>query len=1066
MTPDSSNADLPGEISNTGKIVVKKRIAKIEKTNSTQQFDRDSNRMNGRMMQRKKKGRLYSLGGNDPPKRAVRGRLDRLKTVGTFDLGSDTGLDEVMAKLNEQPIETIDEHVKPERERARTRRMSANALLVCNENEAGTSSIGLQQQQHQQLMQHRTSITPGPCRREIHKSGFAKRIANQKHQTIGSASSSPASRRFHSSSASISTSNSQLNMPIQHSADDCSEKQKQFNEQPKKSRSSSTSVIQHDNDRRYSSSTQLGAVYRKSPNKHLPASNFVKKTDYNQRVNSSCVSNVMDDDIEKITTQLAEEPDEEIGEIVYKPRKPVLRKSKRIVRTDSELFDEDQLEQAAQQTTTRAQIHNQPSPTTAINRSEKTDKISRSAEMQPSTSIACQSSPADGIVKRAAYNDGIRKNSSDLDESCTPGDVLKSTTTNSSRNISIDEVNTVFSDSTTDLERMERDYRELARSTLQREYKSDGDTLDEIGKRRNDFQNWKNQSFETNFELCCQQSSADATTEYNDQNPLNPDHQMPSANQNSNELEKQNDMMTKLNHMLNNTEFFKRIDQDRMAGKFSPSSHSSEYGGIDNNNKNINLTDILTTYSQPDYNSSKENVSSLHGDGYTSSAIISPIKSIENASQMDTNINASKPPQSILCHRRPSKLDITKNKPAPDTTDDTDTDNTTDSKDGKLLSLFEKRLRKFKKINKLLKSKRFSGLSDKHKTKSVEAATTPSATGNVKTVLSAPAPAPTPIANKPMNPIVGGASTSGSGGRTNAISDISSKFFRSRFSPGKSSTSDSKNSVYSSKMSLFSAIAHKSSILSKSNASSYSNNELNSMRTNSKTTLNEISKSNSEINNYKTSSPMRFSIKRSSKKTKPNSSACIYTDQQQRPHSPLSEEFYNKTGSVRLSAIELYQKFQLEDFVGLYKQEPITLIDPYEYRKSTSRAKNARLLKQKSEPKFSFGGDPMDYDPREGMVSLHQFYLTICGHNDAYLKLCLSQYFSLVSLWAIAEDEDFYKEEFSEMEDEFCEYEGEEEFDEMEDEIYSEDDDDDEEKVSIGHFECNYQLRMKPVFPK
>lgn len=50
----------------------------------------------------------------------------------------------------------------------------------------------------------------------------------------------------------------------------------------------------------------------------------------------------------------------------------------------------------------------------------------------------------------------------------------------------------------------------------------------------------------------------------------------------------------------------------------------------------------------------------------------------------------------------------------------------------------------------------------------------------------------------------------------------------------------------------------------------------------------------------------------------------------------------------------------------------------------------------------------------------------------------------------ISEDEDFYKEEFSEMEDEFYEYEGEEEFDEMDDEMYSEDDDDDEEKVRLN----------------
>ena len=112
---------------------MKKRIAKIEKTDSIQMYDKESSRMvNGKMMQRKKKGRLYSLGGNEPPKRAARGRLDRLKTVGTFDLGNEMILYEVADNLHEQQISsgTIDEcGATPERIH-QARRMSANALLI------------------------------------------------------------------------------------------------------------------------------------------------------------------------------------------------------------------------------------------------------------------------------------------------------------------------------------------------------------------------------------------------------------------------------------------------------------------------------------------------------------------------------------------------------------------------------------------------------------------------------------------------------------------------------------------------------------------------------------------------------------------------------------------------------------------------------------------------------------------------------------------------------------------------------------------------------------------------
>ena len=79
LTPDSST-DLPNEICNTGKIVVKKRIPKIEKGDSIQLSDNAMRSANGKMMQRKKKGRLYSLGGNEPMKKP-RGRLNATRST-------------------------------------------------------------------------------------------------------------------------------------------------------------------------------------------------------------------------------------------------------------------------------------------------------------------------------------------------------------------------------------------------------------------------------------------------------------------------------------------------------------------------------------------------------------------------------------------------------------------------------------------------------------------------------------------------------------------------------------------------------------------------------------------------------------------------------------------------------------------------------------------------------------------------------------------------------------------------------------------------------------------------
>lgn len=193
------------------------------------------------------------------------------------------------------------------------------------------------------------------------------------------------------------------------------------------------------------------------------------------------------------------------------------------------------------------------------------------------------------------------------------------------------------------------------------------------------------------------------------------------------------------------------------------------------------------------------------------------------------------------------------------------------------------------------------------------------------------------------------------------------------------------------------------------------------------------------------------------KEKKPSSSSCVYTEP---CHSPLSEEFYNKTGSVRLSAIELYHKFMLEDFVGLYKQEPGlddldgTYDSHYDYRKRYAR-KSARLLKQKSEPKFTFRGDPADYDPREGLyrhfIVFQNFMLTF---NEIVSYRTSNSHWQF--MWFVfAEDEDFYEEEFSD--EYFDEYEGEE--CEFEDEYDMEDLEDMEEMDMEDEKVCIYYWR-------
>lgn len=95
--------------------------------------------------------------------------------------------------------------------------------------------------------------------------------------------------------------------------------------------------------------------------------------------------------------------------------------------------------------------------------------------------------------------------------------------------------------------------------------------------------------------------------------------------------------------------------------------------------------------------------------------------------------------------------------------------------------------------------------------------------------------------------------------------------------------------------------------------------------------------------------------------------------------SPLSEAFYNATGSYQLTPMELFEKFCSQDFTGLYKHELMDEVDEnqametgnHNYKgaiKKSSSLRKATLLKQNSEPKFNIKNYPLDQyfaNPRE-----------------------------------------------------------------------------------------------------
>lgn len=924
LTPDSST-DMPNELSNTGKIVVKKRIAKIERGDTQLHLsEKDEARYNnGKMVQRKKKGRLYSLGGNEPAKKP-RGRLDRLRTVGTFDLGTEMSvLTEVARNLNEKLIGSDIQ-----------RDSSSTAIRRLSVIPAGSGG----------------NRTPADARSTSSKHSLSKSSKNQSKSDLNN-----------------QTVNTTVVVKSQHSADDA--KAVQIRSVQQKPRSVSTSSYltgeQQGNEMKMLNSCQVigGTGGKQRSRTHTTTfadshdvkdknianildSNKVQieQIESDKKMKETVIKNAIDKDSNKIEMdeKLAEDNtknDDDNGNVTRKCRKPVLRKSKRIVRTDSEIFEDNLI-----------------GPNEIILKNNLDIQIHKEPEHMRSTTSSCTNES--------------RKESSDIEDICSPRDIKS--TDDSSRNQSTDELDTVFSD-TTDLERLEREYRELVRSNLQREYKSDGDTLDEVGKRRNDYLKWKNQSFENDFELYHESDLHETSTENQGQS-----------------------------HMVE----FSRV--------CSPQSHITITSNSSGNSSTKHTDENRYASSSRASDGSRDTKKSSSIKESDTSTLTSPIKLVSNS-----NISSSHPiaiESSSNAGARPSKLDVSQSVP----------------KENSITTLFEKRFGKFKKMNKLLKCKRFStsALYDKKKTIETEEKKTATVEKNSKKTES------------------------------------TNRLFGSRFSPSKSSSGESKQLLYSSKLSLFNP---KNALFSKKSSAMYShssrsNNELNVLPS-TRTRFSEMSKSNSEINKYKCS-PSRTSTKKSVKENKNNSTACLYKNPNQQ--SPLSEEFYNKTGSVRLSAMELYEKFCSEDFGGLYKHEMADIDQDrmdescggyknwHEYRlnhkglgavKKFAQNKHARLLRQKSEPKFTFKGDVNAkgelYFPEEEDEDIYE--------EDGY-----------------DHEEEYYDEYDDEYEDEEGDYyedeeELEDEGDECDEEIEDNDDDDEieegEEEPPIDDVDGNHKLQ-------
>jgi hypothetical protein len=457
--------------------------------------------------------------------------------------------------------------------------------------------------------------------------------------------------------------------------------------------------------------------------------------------------------------------------------------------------------------------------------------------------------------------------------------IRKESSVQASKNNSIDSsgtrdmsTDTVFSDmceeQQIDLERLENEYKEHVRSSLQREYKSDGDSLDEIGKHYHGSE-WKNQSIDLNF--------------------LEDNNGIPNKNNNNSN-----------NHNNNN---------NNTNSSTNRSSSSSIVVNDERNRKHsvARKADSVNECKPARKDSGKRTKS----EGDKDSIYVDKHDSIETQSTEDDNNNTSG-----------SGSNKNNNGSEPHV-----------SKEVKPMSLFERRFGKFRKMNKLLKVKRFStsALYDNVTKRKSDAST-----------------------SKP----------SGKGDQ-NQSAPLSLFQQVSELASSKASLSSPK----SLKGKKFMLKKRKFSFFGKSQ----SNNDLNINLKSIASKLSLLSKSNFDLST-RNSSNLRLNAMGIYGKygTSNEYRSDILTAHQHGCTSPLTEAFYNATGSYQLTAMELFEKFCSQDFTGLYKHEPLNEEDEkiddidagHAYKgaiKKSSSLRKATLLKQNSEPKFNVKNYTSDY---------------------------------------------------------------------------------------------------------
>lgn len=643
---------------------------------------------NGKIVERKKKNRMYSLGGNEPKK----SHLVRMKTVGTFDLCME--MTTALACGFNQSISAIKE---PTNKYEETEAHASEKSDIENENisQADLNCISPKRQRHISSSENSLAVDDNSIKKKFKSLSsnlcFEDRVSSE----------------FRCRSADFLESDQTYH--------------KSFNDILSGAASASDILNKSTNN-----------IYECA--KHDDAEVFVNtETIEDENICKSSVYN-----------------------LPLRARRRTFKKSKKIVRTDSELFKEEIF----------------ISPTETI---KDRKLLSEQSSLQTST------------------------------ESSDKPDI-------SLKNFSTD---TVFSDllgqeEQIDLEKLEIEYKDHVKSNLQREYKSDGDALDEAGKE--DIPEWKNQSVDFEF-----------------------------------------------------------LETDKV--------------------KELRVKSFSIKGYEKKIRNDSESRSKSEGDKDT---LYMKAESTETQSTEDEN-----------------KIEV-------------DTSGSEGNKVERHQSLFEKRFGKLKKMNKLLKVKRFStsALYDKKKI--------------------AEAPHPRPKETQP--PVLA------------ALSQVAD------FTSSKTSLASPK----SLKGKRFIMKKRKFSFFGKSQ----SNTDLNISLKSIASKLSLLSKSNFDLSKH--SSNLRLNAVGIYGRY--GNSTDYRSDIITKQHgctSPLSEAFFNSTGSYQLTPMELFEKFCSQDFTGLYKHEPLNEdldiqameagIHTYKgaIRKSSSLRKTT-LLKQNSEPKFNIKSYQLD----------------------------------------------------------------------------------------------------------